>query len=162
MVEDPLATARAEVHGWFFEDYLPRWVAVAAGLSADGPEFIHDYWGTPMHVAAAGHSFWCLDNAAVLEFLEINHAPLRDSGYTHTVVPDRRVTVYHAAGAAVEVIWSRRRADESEVQRLAVHFEIAKSDSGWRVVGVQATDTTSDSLAEIWPQQSLEEIVSHG
>ncbi|MFE6925624.1 hypothetical protein ACFVAV_31745 [Nocardia sp. NPDC057663] len=162
MVDDLLSAASVEVQNWFFEDYLPRWVAVAAGLSPDGPEFIHDYWGTPMHVAASGQSLWCMDNASVLAFLEINHAPLRDSGYTHTVVPDRRVTVYHPAGASIEVIWSRRRADESEVQRLAVHFEVAKSGAGWRVVGIQATDTDKNTLAETWPLHSLKAIVSHG
>ncbi|MGW6426710.1 DUF6841 family protein [Nocardia sp. NPDC055053] len=162
MSEDPLSATRADVQSWFFEDYLPRWVAVAAGQSPDGPAFIHDYWGTPLHVAALGQSLWCLDDAAVLAFLEVNHAPLRDSGYTHTVVPDRRVTVYHSAGAAIEVIWSRRRSDESEIQRWAVHFEVAKSAAGWRVVGMQATDTVKDTLAEIWPQHSLKEIVSHG
>ena len=132
MPDDPHAATRAEVTAWFFEDYLPRWVAVAAGKSAEGPEFILNYWDTPMHVTGLDQSFWCLDDRSVLDFLELNHAPLRESGYSHTVVPDRRVIVYSSVGAAIEVIWSRRRADESEIERWAVHFELAKSEHGWR------------------------------
>jgi hypothetical protein len=41
-------------------------------------------------------------------------------------VPDRKATVYYDAGAATEVIWSRSRADNSEIERLAVHFEVAQ------------------------------------
>ena len=82
----------------------------------------------------------------------MNRAPLKAAGYTHTVVPDSRVFVYNIVGAAVEVIWSRRRADDSEIQRWAVHFEVAKSDQGWRVVGIQSTATDTDTLSEIWPR----------
>ncbi|MBJ8345653.1 hypothetical protein [Antrihabitans sp. YC2-6] len=160
MTDDRIATTRAEVTGWFFEDYLPRWVAAAGG--AEGPEFIHQYWGTPMHVTGLEQSFWCLDDASVLGFLELNYAPLRESGYSHTVVPDRRVFVYSTVGAAIEVIWSRRRADDVEIQRWGTHFEVARSDQGWRVVGIHATATDKDSLDEVWPRGLSGEVVSHG
>ena len=67
-------------------------------------------------------------------------------------MPDQKVTVYHDNGAAIEVIWSRRRGDGTEIERLAVHFEVARGatvDGG--VVGIQATPTTSDSLDSVWP-----------
>lgn len=148
---DPSIDAtRAEVTAWFFEDYLPRWVAAATG--AEGPEFIHQYWGTPMHVTGLGMSFWCLDDESVLAFLDLNWAPLREAGYSHTVVPDRRVFVYSHVGAALEVIWSRRSADDVEIQRWATHFEVAKSEEGWRVVGIQATGTDKDTLDAVWPR----------
>ncbi|MFE9320669.1 hypothetical protein ACIHDR_12515 [Nocardia sp. NPDC052278] len=150
--DDPATAARAEVTAWFFEDYLPRWVAAAQG--AEAPEFIHQYWGTPMHVTGLEQSFWCLDDASVLGFLDFNWAPLRAAGYSHTVVPDRRVFVYSSVGAAIEVIWSRRSADEVEIQRWATHFEVAKSEHGWRVVGIQATATDKNSLDEVWPRGS--------
>ncbi len=149
---DEIAATRAAVTAWFFEDYLPRWVAVASGTASEGPEFIHNYWGTPMHVAGQGMSFWCLDDEAVAGFLEFNYAPLREAGYSHTVVPDQRVFAYSGVGAAVEVIWSRRRDDETEIQRWATHFEVAMSDDGWRVVGVQATATDVDKLDDVWPR----------
>ena len=162
MPDNATAATRAEVTEWFFQDYLPRWVAVAAGTSDEGPEFILDYWGTPLHVTGLEQSFWCLDDASVLAFLEVNHAPLREAEYSHTVVPDRRVFVYNTVGAAIEVIWSRRRADESEIQRWAVQFSVAKSDKGWRVVGIHSAATDKDRLADIWPVEAVLEEANHG
>jgi hypothetical protein len=60
--------------------------------------------------------------------------------------------IYSPIGAAVDVIWSRRRADESEIQRWASHFELVRSAKGWRVVGVQSVAAHSNSLEEIWPR----------
>jgi hypothetical protein len=162
MPDDRITATCAEVTEWFFEDYLPRWVAAAAGSSADGPEFIHGYWGTPMHVTALDQSFWRLDDASVRGFLEQNYAPLREAGYSHTVVPDRRVFVYNTAGAAIEVIWSRRAADETEIQRWATHFELARSAAGWRVVGVQSAATDLDTLEGAWLRESPPEETGHG
>jgi hypothetical protein len=79
-----------------------------------------------------------------------NHSRLRGQGYAHTAVPDRQVTVYHSAGAAIEVIWSRCRADDSEIERVAVHFEVARESVGWRVVGIQEAPTRADSLNAAW------------
>ena len=160
--EEQRRATRAEVTSWFFEDYLPRWVAVASGASDEGPEFIHEYWGTPMHVTGLGHSFWCLEDADVLAFLDLNFAPLRAAGYTHTVVPDQRVFVYSAVGAAIEVIWSRRAADESELQRWATHFEVARSDHGWRVVGLHGVATAAETLDSVWPHGASEEGAARG
>jgi len=56
------------------------------------------------------------------------------------------------AGAAIEIIWSRRRKDESETQRVAVHFEVPKGPKGWRVVGVQALAMDPTILADVWPR----------
>jgi hypothetical protein len=67
-------------------------------------------------------------------------------------VPDQKVTAYHANGAAIEVIWSRQRADGTEIERVAAHFEVARGPHGWRIVGVQAASTTSDSLKTAWLQ----------
>lgn len=147
-----LAQTRADVIAWFFDEYLPRWVAAVSGQSGEGPEFILDYWGTPMHVTGLGQSFWCLTDENILTFLEMNHAPLKAAGYSHTAVPDKRVFVYSAVGAAIEVMWSRRRADETEIQRVAVHFEVARDAKGWRVVGMQALATDQPTLADVWPR----------
>ena len=47
-------------------------------------------------------------------------------GYSTTRVLDRRIRIYNERGASVEVIWSRQRADASEIERIAVHFEVSK------------------------------------
>ena len=146
------SSVRDEVTHWFFDDYLPTWVGVGAGTIARGPEFILDYWAAPLHWADEQGSRWLPDAPAVVTLLQQMQSRLHGEGYTHTAVPDQIVTVYHDNGAAIEVIWSRCRADDSEIERLAVHFELARGAVGWRVIGIQVTPTTSDSLKTAWLQ----------
>jgi hypothetical protein len=143
-------TVLAEVRHWFFEDYLPTWIGVGSGSIADGSDFILGYWGVPLHDGTPDASRWMMDGDAVVGLLDESHPRLRKQGYVNTVVPDRRITVYHRNGAAIEVIWSRCRGDGSEIERLAVHFEVARRPEGWRVVGIQRTPTAADSLADVW------------
>jgi glyoxylase-like metal-dependent hydrolase (beta-lactamase superfamily II) len=145
-------SVRDEVSHWFFDDYLPTWVGVGAGTIARGPEFILDYWAAPLHWSDDLGSRWFLDAPAVVAFLQQLQTRLHGEGYAYTAVPDQRVTVYHDNGAAIEVIWSRRRTNGTEIERLAAHFEVARGPEGWRIIGIQATPTTSDSLNVIWPQ----------
>jgi glyoxylase-like metal-dependent hydrolase (beta-lactamase superfamily II) len=141
-----------EVARWFFDDYLSIWVGVGAGTIKREPDFILDYWGAPLHWADDQGSRWFMDEPAVVALLKQLQARLQSDGYAYTSVPDQRVTVYHDNGAAIEVIWSRRRTDGTEIERLAAHFEVARGPKGWRVIGLQATPTISDSLNNVWPQ----------
>jgi hypothetical protein len=141
-----------EVTSWFFDDYLPTWVGVAAGTIARGPEFILDYWAAPLHYNTDEGNQWLHDASAVVEFLKQTQSRLRADGYAYTDVPDQKVSFYHDNGAAIEVIWSRCRADGSEIERLAAHFELSRSQAGWRIVGIQALSTTADTLSAAWPE----------
>ncbi|MFD8079746.1 hypothetical protein ACFV3E_44950 [Streptomyces sp. NPDC059718] len=141
---------RDEVGHWFFDDYLPTWVAVGSGAIPRGPEFILDYWAAPLHISGPASRDSLLDGDAVIGWLERHQAALRAQGYSYTAVPDSRMMFYHDAGVAIEVIWSRRRVDDSEIERLAVHFEVARESAGWRVVGIQHVSTTADSLNMVW------------
>ena len=143
-----------EVSRWFLDDYLSIWVGVGAGTIAREPEFILDYWGAPLHWADDQGSRWFLDEPAVVGLLKELQGRLHGDGYAYTSVPDQRVTVYHGNGAAIEVIWSRRRTDGTEIERLAAHFEVARGPAGWRVISLQATPTTSESLNAVWPQSN--------
>jgi glyoxylase-like metal-dependent hydrolase (beta-lactamase superfamily II) len=126
-----------EVTHWFFDDYLPTWVAAAAGTAVTEPEFILNYWSVPLSWTTDESARWMREEAAVVALIDELHDRLRAVGYTHTVVPERKVTVYNANGAAIDVIWSRRRADETEIERVAVHFELLRGPLGWRIVGIQ-------------------------
>ena len=148
------SSIRDEVTRWFFDDYLTTWIGVGAGTIARGPEFILDYWGVPLHWGEEDGSHWILDGPAVVGHLQQLQTRLRDEGYAHTAVPDRNVRVYHRDGAAIEVIWSRCRADGTEIERLAVHFEIGRGTAGWRILGVAATPTSGSSLDAVWPPAS--------
>lgn len=146
----------AELEAWFFEDYFNRWVDVAAGRRDEGPEFVLNYWGTPMYVTAdqPAMGLWLLTGEEILKFLGIQHQILMANGYTHTHVPDRKVRAYNPLGGAIEVIWSRRAEDETEIQRFVVHFECAKINGVWKVVGLhnRTTDAAKDgdSIDKAW------------
>jgi hypothetical protein len=139
-----------EVTRWFFEDYLHTWIGVGAGTIALGPEFILDYWSVPMHYSADQTNQWLLNATEVVRFSEQTHVRLREQGFASTTVPDHEVTVYHSSGAAIEVILSRCRADGSEIERQAAHFELARGPAGWRMIGIQSTRTAADSLNTAW------------
>jgi glyoxylase-like metal-dependent hydrolase (beta-lactamase superfamily II) len=145
-------SVRDEVAKWFFDDYLPTWIGVGAGTIARDSDFILDYWSAPLHWSDNHGSRWILDPPDVAEVLRQLHTRLRDQGYADTAVPDRRVWAYHDNGAAIEVIWSRRRADGTEIERVAAHFEVIRGPQGWRIISIQAVSTASDSLNTVWPQ----------
>src|ERR1700736_3610030 len=119
-----------EVTRWFFEDYLHTWIRMGAGTIDLGPEFILDYWAVPMHYSADQTNQWLLNAAEVVRFSEQTHIRLRGQGFASTTVPDHEVTVYNGSGAAIEVILSRCRADGSEIERQAAHFELARGPAG--------------------------------
>ncbi|WP_155929280.1 MBL fold metallo-hydrolase [Mycolicibacterium sp. CBMA 234] len=143
----------SEAEQWFFDDYLPTWIGVCAGTIDRTSDFILDYWSAPLNWSDDQGSRWILQPADVVAVLKQLHTRLRDAGYADTAVPDQKVTVYHDNGAAIEVIWARLRADGSEIERIAAHFELTRGAHGWRIIGIQAISTASDSLKDIWQQQ---------
>jgi hypothetical protein len=148
---DPvLQDTLGEVTRWFFDDYLNRWISVANGTRQEGPEFILDYWGCPLYVSSPTTNCWLTEPEEITERLARMQADLREAGYTHTTVPDSRVTVFHPGGVAIEAIWSRR-ADDTELELRVIHYEVARSQDGWRVVAIQAADTSAQSPDEVWP-----------
>ena len=150
MSDDQNQTATAEVTEWFFEDYLPTWVGVGNGSIDKGPGFIQDYWGAPLYDYHPDGGDWALDGDSVTALLNATHTRLQANGYSYTEVLDRAVHSYHRNGAAIEVIWSRRRADDTELERLAVHFEVIRTPNGWRFAGIQRRPTTADRLIDAW------------
>lgn len=139
-----------EVARWFFDDYLPTWEAVGNGSLDRKACFILDYWGIPLFEYHPDGGEWALDGDSVTALLNATHTRLKKHHYTHTEVVDSIVRSYHRNGAAIEVIWSRRRGDDTEIERLAVHFEVVRTQQGWRIAGIQLRSTTAQSLTEAW------------
>jgi hypothetical protein len=150
MSDKETETVTAEVTEWFFDDYLPTWVGVGNGTVEKGPGFILDYWGVPLCYCHPDGGRWEPDGDSVTGLLDAMHTRLKASGYAYTEVIDRAVRTYHRSGAAIEVIWSRRRADDTEIERLAVHFEVIRTQNGWRVAGIQSRPTHADTLSDAW------------
>jgi hypothetical protein len=150
LADNETEAVTAEVTEWFFQDYLPTWVGVGNGAIGTGPRFILDYWGVPLYDYHPDGGQWALDGDGVTAFLNKTHTRLKANGYAYTEVLDRAVRSYHRNGAAIEVIWSRRRADDTEIERLAVHFEAIRTPEGWRIAGIQRRPTHADLLADAW------------
>ncbi len=154
------AKIHEEVRHWFFDIYLHHWVEVGSGVRKEGPEFVLQYWGTPMYATASEPeiSMWMRTDQDVVDFLVMQHEILKANGYDHTEVPDQKIFVYNQNGAAIEVIWSRQAADNTEIQRMVVHFEIARIDGVWKVVGVQSRKTDKaidkDTIDGAWAQEA--------
>lgn len=150
------AEVAKELSTWFFNVYFNHWVEVGSGVRDEGPEFVLQYWGTPMFATADNPdiSAWLLTDQDIVDFLVMQYTMLKEAGYSHTSVPDRKIHVYNHNGGSIEVIWSRQAADDTEIQRLVCHFEIAKMDGVWKVVGVQARTTLvendEDSIDKAW------------
>lgn len=149
---------REEIRHWFFDVYFNHWVDVGAGRRKDAPEFILEYWGTPLYanVDEPDITVWMLTGEEIVGFLQMQHEILKTNGYDHTEVPDQKVIVYNQSGGAIEVIWSRQAADNTEIQRFVVHFEAVRFDGVWKVVGMQVrqSDAAKDqgSIDKAWTQ----------
>ncbi|MFI5798732.1 hypothetical protein [Streptomyces sp. NPDC051677] len=140
----------AEISNWFFEDYLARYIT-AVGSSND-PSFIAEYWAAPLWVGSDDGPVVLLRTVEeVIGLFKATFDRLQGAGYTHTAVLDHRIVIFNRHSAAVDVIWSRRRVDESEIERLAVHFVIGRREDGLRAVAIEAACTASDSLDANWP-----------
>lgn len=140
----------AEITNWFFDNYLPRWITALE--TANDASFITGYWAAPLWVGDESGPVTLASSADdVTTWFKATFDRLKAAGYTHTEVVDRRVSVFNKHGGAIDVIWSRCRADESEIERLAVHFVIARRSEGLRIVAIEATFTDSDALDDVWP-----------
>ena len=94
----------------------------ATGPSTLDPEFILGDWSVPLYEYHPDGGQWALDADGVVGLLNKTHTRMKANGYAYTDVVDRAVRAYHRNGAATEVIWSRRRADGSEIERLGSAF----------------------------------------
>src|SRR5262249_51133832 len=124
--------------------------------SAEGPEFILQFWGCPLHVSTPQINMWVTEPQGVLDLLDMNQKPLRDAGYSHTVIADSRVTVFHSNGAAIDAIWSRRATHDHELHSVVVHFEHARSKDRCGILGIQPSHTTMPSLDQLWPPHHVD------
>jgi pimeloyl-ACP methyl ester carboxylesterase len=138
-----------EFEEWFFTHYVETWIAVCSG-SAE-PENMLQYWGAPLHAAAMVRTQWLMSESDVLAQIRATQAPLKASGYRTTKILDRRVTIYNQSAACVDALWSRKGAEDQELQRVATHFEVHRTENGWRVVAMANTLTDAGQLTQVWP-----------
>ena len=145
-----LDEAYTEFSDWFSEQYMPAFIS---GVSGGGdPAFISRYWGSPLWVGNdLGPITLAETEEDVLRAFTAMTKRLHDAGYADSVVLDRRTVVFNTDGAAIDSLWSRRRHDGSEIERVAVHFVVARRADGIRVVAFETHATDAGTLAEAWP-----------
>ncbi|MGL6236371.1 MAG: DUF6841 family protein [Segniliparus sp.] len=148
-----MANVAEEVSQWFFEEYFQTYVGSLNGSLAVGPEFLLDYWNVPVRLSAPGFAAWLRADEAVVGFhRDFDRVQAQSQGFADTAVLDSAVVGYHADAAGVELVFSRRRADGSEIGRFAAHYEVGRDARGWRIFSVQTAPTAAESLAEAWGQ----------
>lgn len=138
----------AEMVRWFFEVVLPRWDAAIAGSVR--PAAIADLCAAPMVVATCDRIVRASDHADMTRIVAANVESLRPAGIDHVLAPDCRVTAYSPRTGAVDVLWSLRTADGSEIMRLAGRYDIAHLDGQWRVTAAHVMPTDQSSLDRVF------------
>jgi hypothetical protein len=145
-----LDAAFAEFSDWFSNDYKPAFIE--AVKDSGDPTFISKYWGSPLWVGNdLGPITLAVTDEEVVQAFTAMTTRLHAAGYADSIVLDRRVVVYNKDGAAIDSLWSRSRADGSEIERVAVHFVVARRSDGIRVVAFETHSTDAESLDDVWP-----------
>ncbi|CAD0187211.1 hypothetical protein RUESEDTHA_04123 [Ruegeria sp. THAF57] len=142
-----------EIEHWFFDVYLPHWVSIGADDARDPAEVLN-YWTPPLHVSTTALNDCLTEGRQVMDLLTNMQAPLKQAGYTHTNVLDRKITAYNGHSGSIDVIWSRCGPGDVEIQRRAAHFEIHRRDGNWHIVAFAGDATDKDRLDEIWATAS--------
>ncbi|EFV13500.1 hypothetical protein [Segniliparus rugosus] len=151
-----MASVAEEASAWFFEKYFAAYVGSLNG-SCEGAaapladDWLLDYWNVPMRLSAPGLAAWFLTAEDLVGFhRDVDRAQARSQGFAETVVLDHKVVAYHPDAAGFDAVFSRRRADGSEIGRFAAHYELGRDARGWRIFSLHTAPTEARTLAEAW------------
>ncbi|WP_280445632.1 hypothetical protein [Nocardia brasiliensis] len=147
--------------GTFYADYAAAYVAAMTD-NPDGNEYFYrEYYSVPIYIGEAepadsggsgsGRSRWLLTDSDIREFLLANEKDLADRGYHHAKILDRVVRVLNSTRVNLEIVVSRLREDEVEIERWAVGYGIAKLTGGWRIIDLYTTVTAAETVVDAWP-----------
>ncbi|MDP3713863.1 MAG: hypothetical protein Q8R60_15410 [Mycobacteriales bacterium] len=119
-----------DVAAWFHE-YLSAFAACGRGERS--PSSVLSYYDTPllMSTDAALESLTGPDE--VLAMVEQQVEAMRAAGYDHSEVLDAQTKIVNAGTAVHYSRFSRRRADGSELSKLAVTYLISRHPTGRRI-----------------------------
>ncbi len=141
------SSTHAEIDQWFSE-YFKTFIDIGAGRSDS--EKILLYWGVPLHSSSPKHSTWLNSAEKVVGVLNEMQGILKQIGYTHTEALEKAVTVYNKNAGRVDTIMSRRKGDDTEVDRAAVSFELRRTNIGWIIISTTSCPTQATKLREVW------------
>ncbi len=146
--------------GSFYDSYSAAYVEVIAGRPTADEYFYRKYYSIPLYVneaesgdadASGKRSRWLLTDSDIHDFLLAGRETLEARDYHHSNILDRVIRVLNGNRVNLEIVVSRRRADDTEVERWAVGYGIAKFEAGWRIIDIYTTITAADTVAATWP-----------
>ncbi|RDI63330.1 DUF6841 family protein [Nocardia pseudobrasiliensis] len=141
---------RREIDIWYSR-YAREFIEFTAGR-AGNDHFHRNYYSIPLYICEdGGRNQWLLTDAEVRESLLAGQRDLGARGYHHATILDRVIRVLHPTRVTMEIIVSRQRENDVEIERWAVGYDIAKLDPGWRIIDIYTKPTTADTVSDAWP-----------
>lgn len=135
-----------EIDSWFTA-YFEAFIDIGNGKR--DPDTILLYWDVPLHTTSPVQTKWLRSPDEVVSVLTDMQSALKRIGYTHTVALDKTIEVYTENASRIETIMSRRRGDDTEVDRAAVSFELRRSGYGWIIISTVLRPTGATRLSEV-------------
>jgi uncharacterized NTF2-like protein DUF6841 len=123
---------RAEDVGAWFDDYLSAFAALGRG-DLDDPRLLLDYYAVPLLLTTDDAALALTTEDDVVDAVRRQIAGLRDAGYDRSETITSELSVLNASTALYAAEFSRRRADGSEIGRLAATYLITVGTRGRRI-----------------------------
>jgi hypothetical protein len=121
----------ADARAWFVE-YLNVFAALGPGEFAD-PRRLLDVYAVPLLLATDDAVVALTTDAEVVNAIRAHIDGLRDAGYDRSETIASELSVLNARTALYAAEFSRRRADGSELGRLAATYLITAGTRGRRI-----------------------------
>jgi hypothetical protein len=121
----------ADARAWF-DDYLSAFGALGRG-ELDDPRLLLDYYAVPLLLTTDDAALALTTEDDVVDAVRRQIAGLRDAGYDRSQTIRSELSVLNARTALYAAEFSRRRADGSEIGRLAATYLITVGTRGRRI-----------------------------
>ena len=98
------------------------------------------FYGEPTLIVLPDQVVMLSTRADVEAFFDKFVAGLKSSGYSHSKLGDHHVKLLNSTTALYSTVATRMKADGTEMQRSGFIYLLHKSDAGWRIHEIIATD----------------------
>ena len=98
------------------------------------------FYGEPTLIIRPNDVVLLTTRADVEAFFDKFVAGLKSSGYSHSKLGDHRVKLLNSTTALYSTVVIRMKTDGTEMQRLGFTYLLHKSNAGWRIHEIIATD----------------------
>ena len=118
--------------GAWLDDYLSAFAALGRG-ELDDPRLLLDYYAVPLLLTTDDAALALTTEDDVVDAVRRQIAGLRDAGYDRSQTIRSELSVLNARAALYAAEFSWRRADGSEIGRLAATYLITVGTRGRRI-----------------------------